>query len=368
MSIREKNAPGRVAVGMSGGVDSTVAALLLKRQGWEVVGITMSIWDGAVALPDTGRSGCFGPGEARDLAAARAAAERIGIAHHTISLAGEYSRDVLDYFRREYRQGRTPNPCVVCNQRLKFGLLLEKARTLGVAFESFATGHYARIRADSPAGPFHLLRGVDAAKDQSYFLNRLTQDQLKGILFPLGELEKAEVQRLAREAGFGDVADKPESQDFIECENYDPLFEAEDHRPGPIEDSQGRVLGEHRGLIHYTVGQRKGLGVASGERLYVKEIRPGTDTVVLSSREELRRDSCRVDSVNWIRGEPPADGLSCEVRLRYRHAGARAVLHADGASWRVRFEEPQYAVAPGQAAVMYDGDEVLGGGWIGEGL
>jgi tRNA-specific 2-thiouridylase len=354
-----------VAVGMSGGVDSTVAAWLLLRQGHEVVGLTMQIWDGSVALPDEGRSGCYGPGEARDLASARAVASKLGIRHIAVPLAEAYNRCVLNPFRSAYRAGRTPNPCVVCNQRMKFGLLLEEARRGGISFDRFATGHYARIAGDGTHAPCRLLRGVDAAKDQSYFLARLTQAQLRQTLFPLGGLTKSEVVRLAREAGFAEVAEREESQDFIESENYAPLFDPADSRPGPIVDSAGRALGTHRGIIHYTVGQRQGLGLAVGERMYVKELRPETDTVVMGTREEVFRDGCRAEDVNWISGAPPPAGATCRALLRYRHAGVAATLAplADGA-WQVLFAEPQFAVAPGQAAVFYDGDEVLGGGWI----
>ena len=354
-----------VAVGMSGGVDSTVTAWLLQRQGHAVVGLTMQIWDGSVALPDEGRSGCYGPGEARDLAAARAVAERLGIRHVTVPLAEAYNRCVLDPFRDAYRAGRTPNPCVVCNQRMKFGLLLDEAHRLGIAFDRFATGHYARVECDGTAGIYRLRRGVDAAKDQSYFLSRLTQAQLRQVWFPLGGMTKPEVVRLACEAGFDDVAAREESQDFIESESYDPLFAPADSKPGPILDTAGRELGRHRGIIHYTVGQRQGLGLATGDRLYVKELRPETSTVVMGTREEVFSPGCRVEDLNWISGTPPPAGTTCRVHPRYRHPGVQAQIEPlpDGA-WQVRFAEPQFAVAPGQAAVFYAGDEVLGGGWI----
>ncbi|MFZ4397073.1 MAG: tRNA 2-thiouridine(34) synthase MnmA [Kiritimatiellia bacterium] len=354
-----------VAVGMSGGVDSTVTAWLLARQGHEVIGLTMQIWDGSVSLPDEGRSGCYGPGEARDLAFARDTAQRLGIRHITVPLADAYNRCVLDPFRAAYRAGRTPNPCVVCNQRMKFGLLLDEARRQGIAFDRFATGHYARTEFDAAHHVQRLLRGVDAAKDQSYFLARLTQEQLCQVWFPLGGMVKAEVIRLAHEAGFSDVAAREESQDFIESESYAPLFDASDNRPGPIVDTAGRELGRHRGIVHYTVGQRQGMGIATGGRLYVQALRPETNTVVMGTREEVFRPGCQVEDVSWIRGTPPPAATTCRVLLRYHHPGVQARLEprTDGA-WQVDFAEPQFAVAPGQAAVFYDHDEVLGGGWI----
>jgi tRNA-specific 2-thiouridylase len=344
-----------------------MAAWLLKQQGHQVLGLTMQIWDGSIELPDAGRSGCYGPGEARDIAAAQAAAAQLGIPHHVIGLSAEYKEWVLDYFRAEYRAGRTPNPCVVCNHRLKFGLLLERARTCGIAFDRFATGHYARVERDAATGRCRLLRGVDPQKDQSYFIARLTQAQLGQLVFPLGEMKKPEVCRLARENGFANIAAKEESQDFIESDDYSPLFQPGESRPGPITDTSGKKLGEHRGIIHYTIGQREGLGVAAAERLYVKEIRAATNTIVLGRRDEVLSAACRVTDLNWISGAPPADGTECLARLRYRHTGAAAKLYAEpGGVWRADFAEPQFAVTPGQAAVFYVGDEVLGGGWIGK--
>jgi tRNA-specific 2-thiouridylase len=311
----------------------------------------------------------------------------------------------------------------MCNQKLKFGLLLAQAREQGIAFDAFATGHYARVALDAARQVYTLRRGLDATKDQSYFLARLTQAQLRQVIFPLGERLKSDVVRLAREAGFGDIADREESQDFIESESYAPLFGPGDDRPGPLVDTAGRTLGQHRGIVHYTVGQRQGLGVATGDRLHVKELRPETNTVVLGRREEVFSDACRVADVNWIAGEPPPDGTTCHIRLRYRHAGVAAVIRslaggaavrmmavepaaeaaaglpaeagtptagarvppsggslsglqpraedapaitqtAAGNVWQADFAAPQFAVAPGQAAVFYAGDEVLGGGWI----
>jgi tRNA-specific 2-thiouridylase len=355
-----------VAVGMSGGVDSTMAAWMLKQQGHDVVGLTMQLSDGLLSPSVERRSGCYGPGEVRDIAAAKAAAERIGIPHVTVTLAEEFRRCVLDYFREEYRAGRTPNPCVVCNREMKFGLLIERARQQGVRFDFFATGHYARVEFDEGRGLFRLLRGIDPSKDQSYFLARLTQDQLRQVLFPLGDWRKEAIISLAREVGLGEIADREESQDFLEGADYAPLFEPSDSQPGPIRDSTGRMLGRHRGIIHYTIGQRKGLGIASTERLYVKELQVDTNTIVLGRRDEVMMDSCRVEDASWISGAPPDNGTPCLARLRYRHCGANVTLHRESdEAWRAEFKEPQFAVAPGQAAVFYDGDEVLGGGWIG---
>ncbi len=357
-----------IAVGMSGGIDSTMAARLLIQAGHQVIGLTMSIWDGSIPIPDEGRSGCFGPGEARDIEKARHMARHLGIPHHVIPLAADYRHGVLDYFRSEYRCGRTPNPCVVCNQRMKFGLLPDRAREMGIVFDRFATGHYVRIRHDPATGVHHLLRGIDHNKDQSYFLARLTQEQLAGLVFPLGELHKKEIVAMARAAGFGDLADQPESQDFIESDDYSPLFEPEDSQPGPIVDLEGKVLGRHRGIIHYTIGQREGLGISATTRLYVKSLHPETNTVVLAPREALFSHTLLIEKAHWIT-QPPLDQADISLRLRYRHRGISARLRQIGPDqWQAAFRAPQFAVTPGQAAVCYDGEECLGGGWIARAL
>ena len=359
-----------VAVGMSGGVDSSVVAWLLLQQGHRVLGLTMSIWDGTVALSDEGLSGCYGPGEAWDIDAARSVAARLGVPHHVIPLASEYAAEVLDYFRAEYRAGRTPNPCVRCNRSMKFALLLTRARAMGIAFDRFATGHYARVERDSATGRWLLLRAADHSKDQTYFLSRLSQDQLAQVLFPLGALTKDRVKALAREAGWSDVADKPESQDFIESRNYSVLFDARDAVPGPIVDTSGKVLGRHKGIVGYTIGQRKGLGIGgTTDPLYVVRIEACANTLVVGGHRDLFASRLAATDLNWISlpGPPPAP-VRVTVKIRQQHREAGATLHTGtddgGTAAEIRFDEPQMSVTPGQTAVFYDGDRVVGSGII----
>lgn len=360
--------PGaRIAVGLSGGVDSSMAALLLLRAGFDVVGLTMQIWDGSISLPDEGRSGCFGPGEVRDLEAVRACALRLGIDHHIVPLAEEYRRVVLDYFRGEYLRGRTPNPCVHCNREMKLGFLLERARQLGVGFEAFATGHYARRAWDPARGRHRLLRARDASKDQTYFLSHLSQAQLGQLVLPLGGLLKDEVRAIAVAAGFPELAAKAESQDFVESRDYGALFRSGDASPGPVVTRDGTQIGTHRGLIHYTIGQRKGLGVGgAGEPWYVIELDAERNRVVVGRREDLGGLRFRASRMNWIAiPSAPAEPARVECRIRQRHAGAPADMRrVDDATVDVEFDEPQVSITPGQIAVFYDGDDVLGGGTI----
>jgi tRNA-specific 2-thiouridylase len=356
-----------IAVGLSGGVDSSVAAWLLKQRGYAVIGLTMQIWDGSLAIPDEGRSGCYGPGEARDIEAARALAARLDIPHYVVPLAPEYAREVLDYVRREYGAGRTPNPCVHCNRSMKFGLMLERARAMGIAFDRFATGHYARVERDPRNGRLHLLRALDPAKDQSYFLSRLTQDQLAQVCFPLGGLTKREVKALARDIGWDDVADKQESQNFIESKDYGVLFGGEAPPPGPIVDAAGRTLGRHRGIIHYTVGQRKGLGLGgSGDPLYVIRIDACANTIVVGPHAAIFARTLIATDLNWISlPGAPGTALRVKTRIRQQHQEAASTLvAADDGAVTVTFDDAQMSVTPGQVAVFYDGDTVLGGGII----
>ncbi|MFH0952889.1 MAG: tRNA 2-thiouridine(34) synthase MnmA [Verrucomicrobiota bacterium] len=344
----------RVAVGMSGGLDSSVAAALLVEQGHEVIGMTAHLWR-------EGSRCC----SLEDVKRAIRVAEFLKIRHYVIDSVEFFGEMIVHPFVAEYARGRTPSPCVRCNQVIKFGVLLRDALQLGCA--RLATGHYARV--EKRDGGWHLLRGRDEAKDQSYFLHRLFQEQLARVLLPLGTWTKAEAAEYARRTSLP-VPFESESQDlcFIQEDGYVPFLEKRRpdlKKPGAIVDTQGHEVGRHDGFHHFTVGQREGLGIAAVARLYVKEIRPDTNTVVVGTRDDVMSRRCLVEDTHWISGTPPADGAACTVQLRYRHRGAPATLRLrEGNRTEVAFDTPEFAVTPGQAAVFYDGDDVLGGGWI----
>jgi tRNA-specific 2-thiouridylase len=348
-----------VAVGMSGGVDSSVAALLLVQAGHEVSGVLMKLWAGPEDASPA-KSACYGPDEAGDIRAAESVCARLGIPLRVIDCSKDYEDLVLRYVREGYAAGTTPNPCVRCNQLVKFGLLPEAARASGLAFDRFATGHYARVEWDEPRGRFLLKRAVDTAKDQSYFLYRLGQPQLATALFPLGELTKARVRAIAREAGLP-VHDRKESQDFYGGDLADLIGPGGE---GDIVDRDGRVLGRHRGIPHYTVGQRKGLGIASPVPLYVIGIDAAGNRLIVGPESEALSRSAVVRDCIW----GPFDVLTAatDVLAKVRSGGrlVRAAISPFAGGCRVEFAEPVAAVAPGQSAVFYDGDAVVGGGVI----
>jgi tRNA-specific 2-thiouridylase len=345
---------------MSGGVDSSVAAWLLKEQGYDVVGVTMKVWpqDCVSRAEDK----CCGPQAVAD---ARGVAHALGIPHYVVDEAGEFERMVIDYFTSEYRAGRTPNPCVMCNEKLKFGNLLAKARALGASH--IATGHYARIER-RPGDRSRLLKAVDARKDQSYFLFSLRPEQLASSLFPLGELTKPEVRALAKKMGLK-TYDKEDSQEicFVPGNDYTAFLRshlgANEFHPGGIYFKDGRYLGEHQGIEFYTVGQRKGLGGGHGRPVYVIDIDAARQRVVVGDYDDLRREDCHLSRTIWR--APLSGPVEVETKIRYNYPPVRAVVHPlPGDRARLEFIEPQRSVSPGQAAVCYLGDEVLGGGWI----
>ncbi len=351
----------KVLVGMSGGVDSSVAAALLKSKGYQVSGITMKIWGGE-ALPGEGkRHACYGPDEEEDVEDARKVARTLGIDFYTFDLRQEYKAEVLDYFRHEYLSGRTPNPCLRCNHQVKFGALLRKARDSGIEFDYFATGHYARMEYDEGKHRYLLKKARDLSKDQSYFISSLSQQQLGYSLFPIGDYTKTEVRKMASEFGL-EIDDKPESQDFV-AGGYFSLMETVP--PGPILDKQGNILGEHRGIPYYTVGQRRGLGISAGEPLYVTDIDSVKNTVTVGSQEELFQDELIASEINWIASEELKCPTQVKARIRHLHQETEATATPlDDGNIYVKFKEPQMAITPGQTVVLYHDDMVLCGGKI----
>ena len=350
----------RIVVAMSGGVDSSVAAALLAREGHDVIGLSMQLYDQREGTTRFG-SCCT----IDDLHDARRVAARLGIPHYILNFEREFDDRVVSDFVREYAAGRTPIPCVHCNGDLKFATLAARAEALGAT--AVATGHYARVERAAD-GTFLLKRGTDPGKDQSYFLFTLTQAQLAHAKFPVGDLDKATVREQARDLGLA-VAEKPDSHEICFGSNGDHAAFVERHHPAPgsgeIRDLHGRVLGRHEGVHRFTVGQRKGLGLASPIPLYVVGIEAATNSVTVGPRDALARDTLTASGVNWIAGTPPASGARVTAQIRYRHKEAPAsITPVDNGRVQVKFDEPQIAVAPGQAVVFYDGEVVVGGGWI----
>jgi len=354
---------GRVVVAMSGGVDSSVTAAFVAQKGWDAVGISMRLY---ATPPSSYTKSCCSPD---DLFDARMVADTLGIPFYVANYQDEFQKRVINYFVEEYKRGRTPNPCVACNNHLKFDILLKRSLALGAKY--LATGHFARI---DRSGDVPLLRkGLDDNKDQSYFLFGIPREALSRIVFPLGELTKEEVRDYALGMSL-ETAEKPESQEicFVEGRSYRDFIEERikkgESTPGKFRHVDGQVLGEHDGIHQFTIGQRKGLGLSWHEPLYVQAIRPEEGTVVVGPKKGLFSRGLVAERCNWLSFERPPGVLECEARIRYRSAPVKAVITVggDASTALVEFEEPQRAVAPGQAVVFYRGDEVLGGGWIEE--
>lgn len=346
---------------MSGGLDSSVAACFLQEQGFNVTGVTMRIWSGE-PVSGKGKHGCYGPGKEKDIEDARRVAVKLCIPFHVIDLAEEFKSEVLDYFCHEYLAGRTPNPCIKCNRDIKFGALLSKTLSLGMSYDYFATGHYARIEYDEGSKRYLLKKGKDAKKDQSYFLFGLSQAQLSRTLFPLGAMTKDEVRAMSRRLGLG-LENKKESQNFV-CGSYKSLFNAS-ARPGPIIDRQGKVLGRHNGIENFTIGQRRGLKLSFKEPLYVTGIEAAKNAVVVGPKEALYVERQTVSCLNWIAVERLKAPLEVTARIRNSHHGYEAVISPDGHDRvKVIYKGRQAGAAPGQAIVFYDSDTVIGGGIV----
>lgn len=353
----------RVIIAMSGGVDSSVAACLLQEAGLEVIGVTMQIWEKDLPYGEEAEGGCCSLSAVED---ARRVANRLGIPFYVLNFREIFTEEVVEYFADSYLQGFTPNPCIICNNKVKFQALLGKARLLGADY--IATGHYVRRDYDPYSGRFVLYKGRDHKKDQSYVLFGLTQGQLAHTLFPVGDYTKEEVRKLAREKGVP-TAEKAESQEicFIPDNDYGRFLRElrpESVQPGDIVDTEGKVLGKHNGVAFYTIGQRKGLGISAPHPYYVVDLRPEEQLVVVGKAGEVFRKEAVVKEVNWVSILPPQAPFEAKVKIRYTAASVPALIEPDGDQTIIKFKEPQRAVTPGQAAVFYRGDLLLGGGFI----
>lgn len=358
----------RVLLGMSGGVDSSVAAYILKEQGYEVIGVTMQIWPDMAEEVREREGGCCSLSAVDD---ARRVANYLGIPYYVMNFKEVFERKVINYFVDEYIKGRTPNPCIACNRYIKFEEFLRKAHSLDAYY--VATGHYARIDWDENRGRYLLKRSADKSKDQTYALYSLTQYQLEHTLMPLGDFTKGETRNIAREIGLN-VAQKPDSQEicFVEDNDYGKFIEErmpDKVKPGFFVDTKGNILGRHKGIVHYTIGQRKGLGIALGKPMYVVGIDAKKDIVILGEDKDVFSQEMIVEDLNYILIDKLQEPMEVGVKIRYtaREAAATIIPMVDGRV-RVRFKDPQRAITPGQAAVFYEGNNVVGGGIIKESL
>lgn len=359
----------RVMIGMSGGVDSSVAAYLLKEQGYEVIGVTMKLWqdDEEYDLIEN-EGGCCSLAAVED---ARRVAERIGIPFYVLNFKDVFKEKVIDYFIDEYLQGRTPNPCIACNKHIKFDDLYRRARQLGCDY--VATGHYAKIEKDEETGRYLLVKSVTDKKDQTYALYNMTQDQLEHTLLPIGYYEKDKVREIAKELGL-DVHNKPDSQEICfvkdnDYANYVKRHAKKDIKEGHFVDTKGNILGKHKGIVFYTIGQRKGLGIAFGKPMFVLDIDPYTNRVILGSNDDLFSKELIAKDVNLITVDEISEPIRVEAKIRYSAKPAPATVYNNGyGSIRIVFDEPQRAITKGQSVVMYNGNVVVGGGIIDKSL